>query len=106
MARPEERYEVDFQVILHWQGPKGVRRIPARCTNLSASGAQMETLDPFTARAAVVVTSEHFGRMGHAIVRYCRRTGMQYEVGLQFTEAFRLGDPSRQAILQQILKKE
>jgi len=105
MARPEQRYHVDFQVILNWQSPKGIRQSPARCTNLSPSGAKVETLDAFTAHAAVVVTSEHFGRMGHAIVRYCRRTGMKYDVGLQFTESFQLADPSRQAILARVLKK-
>jgi hypothetical protein len=105
MARPEQRYHVDFQVILNWQDLKGVRQVPARCTNLSASGAQIETLEAFPARAVVVVTSEHFGRMGNAVVRYCRRTGMKYDVGLQFTESFRLAEPSRQLILEQVLKK-
>ena len=105
MARPEERYHVDFQVLLNWQSPKGIRQIPARCTNLSASGAQVETLEPFAARVSVVVTSEHFGRMGNAVVRYCRRTGMSYDVGLQFTESFRLAEPSRQVILERVLKK-
>lgn len=106
MPRPESRYRVDFQMMLHWQEPGGVRQASARCSDLSASGAQLITLVPFTVQSTVVVTAEQFGRMGHAVVRYCRRVGMKYEVGLQFTESLRLSDPSRQAILQKVLKPE
>jgi hypothetical protein len=51
----------------------------------------------------VVIQSDHFGRMGHASVRYCRREAMKYSVGLQFTSLFELGDPVRRKILDGIL---
>ncbi|MDE3197564.1 MAG: PilZ domain-containing protein [Acidobacteriota bacterium] len=104
MARSEQRYKVDFLVTLNWQDSRGVRRATARCTDLSASGALLESRDAFPVQSPVVVSSDQFGRMGHAVVRSCRRAGMKYEVGLQFTESFQLADPSRQAILRGILK--
>ena len=107
MPRPEERYRVDFQVYLAWQDPRaGVRRMQARCTDLSASGAHVETLDRFDPQTMVLVSSEHFGRMGNATIRYCRREGMKYSVGLQFTNAFGLGDPVRRHILAKVLKQD
>ena len=105
MTRPEERYKVDFQVFLTWSDQKGgVRRASARCTDLSASGARLETLSNFNAQSIVLVTSQQFGRMGNATVRYCRREGMKYTVGLQFTAAFGLGDPVRRSILEKVLQ--
>jgi hypothetical protein len=106
MSRPEERYNVDFQVFLAWQDPRGVHRTAARCTDLSASGAHVETLDRLTPQSIVLVTSQHFGRMGNATVRYCQREGMKYSVGLYFTNPFALGDPVRKQILEEILKQD
>ena len=54
----------------------------------------------------VVVNSQHFGRMGDASVRYCRRNGMKYQVGLQFSVVFGLSDPARKNILDELLGKE
>ena len=53
----------------------------------------------------VVIQSDHFGRMGHASVRYCRRESMKYFVGLQFSAPFELGDPVRRKILEGVLIK-
>lgn len=105
--RPEERYKVDFTVTLSWQDKAGlVRRGTGRCVDLSASGAKLETREPLAARANVLVNSEQFGRMGNASIRYCRREGMKYSVGLQFSAAFALGDPVRQKILSGVLRPD
>ena len=53
----------------------------------------------------VLMTSDQFGRMGNATVRYCRREGMKYVVGLQFSTAFGLSDPVRKAALDKVLLK-
>src|SRR5665213_1609393 len=108
MARPEERYRVSFQVFPGWQDPAtgGVRRISARCTDLSASGARVETTDRFSPQSLVLVSSEQFGRMGNATVRYCRREGMRFAVGLQFTSVFGLSDPARRSILEKVLEQD
>lgn len=104
MKRPEDRYDVDFQVFLSWQAPNGpIRRVTGRCVDLSASGAKLETKDRLDIRSGILVHSEQFGRMGLASVRYCSRVGMKYEVGLQFTNAFLLSDPVRKKILTSVL---
>jgi hypothetical protein len=104
MTRPETRYSVDFPVFLTWQDRLGaVRRLPARCSNLSASGAHVETTDPFAPYTQVLVSSENFGRLGHASIRYCRRQGMRYRIGLQFTSALVLSDAMRKKMLAQAI---
>jgi hypothetical protein len=104
VIRPEDRYDVDFQVFLSWQAPNGlIHRVTGRCVDLSPSGAKIETIDHLDVRSGVLVHSEQFGRMGLASVRYCARMGMKYEVGLQFTNAFLLSDPVRKKILQSVL---
>ncbi len=100
MSRPETRYRVDFPVYLSWQDGQGaIRRASGRCVDLSASGAHIKTVDPLSRQSVVVVQSEKFGRMGHATVRYCRRAGMKYEVGLHFSMPLTLGDGLRKEIL-------
>lgn len=105
MPRPEQRFRVDFQVFLSWQDRRGTRReAPARCVDLSASGARVEARDQYEVRTQVQITSEQFGRMGTATVRYSRREGMKFIIGLQFNAAFGLSDPARKAILTRVLR--
>lgn len=105
--RPEERYSVDFVVFLSRQEKTGAsRRGSARCVDLSASGAKLETQDRLEPRSNVLVNSEQFGRMGNASIRYCRREGMKYSVGLEFSSAFGLSDPMRQKILSGVLRPD
>jgi hypothetical protein len=100
MQRPESRRHVDFQVYLSWQDRQGgVHRAAGRCVDLSASGARIKTGDPLAAQSVVVLHGEKFGRIGHATVRYCRRTDMKYEVGLHFSTALTLGGSLRKEIL-------
>jgi hypothetical protein len=104
MPRPEPRYHVNFTVRVSWQAQNNlVRQISGKCTDLSASGARVETLDPLDVRGLVLLSSECFGRMGHASVRYCRREGMKYAVGLQFNVQFGLSDPSRKKMLEKVV---
>lgn len=107
MAAPRpKRFKVDFPLFLSWQDKQGiVRRLTGRCIDLSAGGAQVETKDQLPAQCMVLMTSECFGRMGNASVRYCRRMGMKYKVGLHFTSAFQLSDPARKEILDKVLQK-
>jgi PilZ domain-containing protein len=99
----EKRYEVDFPVFLSWQVNDAVHRVMARCVDLSPSGAKLETKDRLEIRTAVLVHSEHFGRMGMASIRYCVRKVMKYEVGLEFSVNFGLSDPVRQQTLARVV---
>lgn len=103
MGGREERYEVDFPLFLSWQAGSAIHRVPARCVNLSSSGAKIETRDRLEIHTRILVESEHFGRMGTASIRYCTRKAMKYEVGLQFSSTFALSDPVRRKILDRLL---
>ncbi len=101
MKRPEPRFRVDFSVYLTWQDKGGlVRRSSAKCRNLSASGALIETDYPLQPQSGVMVHSDSFGRMGHAVVRYCRRQTMKYNVGLMFSADLALSDSMRKEIFE------
>lgn len=105
--RPETRYPVDFQVFLTFQMKNGlVQRVASRCVNLSPSGAKVETRDRLELRSTITLHSAEFGRMGTAIIRYCNRRGMKYEVGLEFSTAFGLSDPARRKVLNTVLRPE
>ncbi len=106
MTRPEVRYRVNLKVYLTWQDATGtVRRCPAKCVDLSASGARLETIDPMAKHLQVIMSSENFTRMGHATVRYCAREGMKYRVGLQFTSLLTLSDAMRQEAVERAAKR-
>ena len=105
--RPEARYPVDFQVFLTFQLRNGlVQRVAGRCVNLSPSGAKVETRDKLEHRSTITLHSGEFGRMGTAIIRYCNRRGMKYEVGLEFSTVFGLSDPARRKVLDTVLRPE
>jgi hypothetical protein len=105
MDRPrEERFDVDFTVQLSWQVGATVRRVMARCVDLSASGAKLETQNAVQPGTTVLVHSEHFGRMGLAVVKYCNRNTMKYEIGVCFGVALQLSDPARRRILEGLIR--
>lgn len=101
----EERYEVEFPVFLSWQAGQTVRRVAARCLDLSVSGARLETKDRIQPGTTVLVHSEHFGRMGLASVKYCSVNKLNYDVGVHFGTALHLSDPARRTILDGLIRK-
>ena len=103
----QERYSVNFPVNIMWQDRSGItRQLRARCVDLSCEGIRIETPDRLETGTTAVVNSNDFGRMGHVSTRYCRREGMKYSVGLSFTNAFTLSDPTRQKILQKVTRTD
>jgi hypothetical protein len=100
----EERFQVSFSVSLLWQEKSGeIRRLAGRCVDLSSEGISVEVKDRVSLGAAVQVESKEFGRMGHAIVKFCRRDQMRYQIGLMFTAPFGMSDPARRKILERVL---
>lgn len=100
----EERFDVDFPVQLSWQVGTTVWRVAARCVNLSASGARLESRDRVQPGTTVLVHSELFGRMGLAVVKYCNRNALKQEIGVCFGVALQLSDPARRRILEGLIK--
>lgn len=103
-APREERFEVDFPVQLSWQFGNLVRRVSARCLELSPSGVRLETQDQIQRGTTVLVYSAHFGRMGFASVKTCSVSKMKYEIELYFSMPLQLGDPARRKILEGLIR--
>jgi hypothetical protein len=104
--RPEPRYRVNFPVYLTWQAKDGsLRRALARCLNISASGAMVETDYPLEQYAGVIVESDRFGRIGHATIRYCARQMMKYNIGLMFTASLGLSDSVRRKVFEKAIEE-
>jgi hypothetical protein len=102
---PDARFDVCFPVQLSWQAGATVRRITARCLALSPSAMNLETQDRIEQGMTVLVHSHEFGRMGLAAVGCCNRHALKYEVELRFGSPLHLGDPARQTILEELIRK-
>lgn len=101
----DARFDVDFPVQLSWQAGQTVRRIAARCLALSASTVKLETQDRVDQGMTVLVHSHEFGRMGLASVGCCNRNALKFEVELRFGSPLHLGDPARQRIVEELIRK-
>jgi hypothetical protein len=67
----------------------------ATCLNVSLRGALVECSEPIVARSSVYLSAPSYGLMGNAPVRYCRRKGMKFVIGLEFTWAAALAEEGR-----------
>jgi hypothetical protein len=77
-------------------------QISGRCTDFSASGMRIEVRDHLEVRSTVMVSSPELGRLGHAVVRYCRREAMKYVVGLHFFVQVKLSGHARNRLLTEL----
>ena len=69
------------------------------CREVSLHGARVECAEPIEVRSNVYLNTVSHGLIGNATVRYCRRQGMKYVIGLQFTSTVSLAEEGkRQAI--------
>ena len=82
-----------------------LQRVTGRCVDLSPEGMKIEVRVRLEPGTAVVVSCNEFGRMGHTLVKYCRRDKMHYMAGLRFGTAFPLSSPGRLKILEGVLHK-
>ena len=64
------------------------RRILTRAVNLSGSGATVSSLFPIAVGSYVRIRSSISLLAGSARVRYCRRHGLVYRIGLEFSRPF------------------
>jgi hypothetical protein len=90
-------------VQVSWKDPRGlVKSVQAKCLDLSAEGARLETDFPMPARTRVTLYSAKYGGLGAASVRHCQRQGMRYSIGIEFTSSLTLGDAGRRRCLSEI----
>lgn len=79
-----------------------VRKLKARCLDLSAEGARLETDAPIPVRASIAMQSARFGSLGTASVRHCARRALKYSIGVEFTSSLTLAGPGRKRCIAEI----
>jgi hypothetical protein len=80
VARAYDRVPIHCWVTLSVHG----RKIWVRAANISGAGAMIESLFPVAARSFVEMHSRVGLLVGGAYVRYCRRKGLFYRIGVRF----------------------
>ena len=95
-GRREERHRLACGLQVSWQRASGgTCSTRATCLNVSLRGALVECSEPIVARSSVYLSAPSYGLMGNAPVRYCRRKGMKFVIGLEFTWAAALAEEGR-----------
>jgi hypothetical protein len=101
--RTDERRPFQGVVNVSWQTRSGATRIiRAKCIDLSDQGARIECEDPIDLHASVYLQAPAYGPMGDASVRYCRRTGLKYIVGLLFSSVASQAEPGRKRLIRRL----
>ena len=100
-ARQEERLPLTCALQISWQRASGETcTARATCQDVSPRGALVECSEPILARSSVYLSAPSYGLMGNATVRYCRRKGMKFVIGLEFTWAAALAEEGRKRMSQ------
>jgi hypothetical protein len=98
--RAGERHPFDGTVQVSWQTRSGeTRAIRAKCLDLSDNGVSIVSQQPLVVRTSVYLQAPAYGLMGNATVRYCRRFGLKYIIGLLFSSATSQADEGRKRCL-------
>lgn len=101
--RRHARLPFEAPVQVSWQDLRGrVQTLRARCLDLSAEGARLETDTPIPARTTITVHSVRYGSLGTASVRHCVRQALKYSVGVEFTSALALASQGRKRCLDEM----
>jgi len=74
--------------------------VRAQAVDLSEQGAGILCDQPLEVRTVVYLQAPAYGLMGNASVRYCRRSGLKYRIGLLFSASPALADAARQKCLR------
>lgn len=79
-----------------------VQSLRARCLDLSAEGARLETDTPIPPRTSITLHSARYGSLGTASVRHCARQALKYSIGVEFTSSLVLAGQGRKRCLEEI----
>jgi len=100
--RKDERRPFQCAVQISWRTRSGeLQSLRARCMDLSRQGARIECDRPIDVRANVYLQAASQGLMGNASVRYCRRAGMKYAIGLLFSASTSQAEQGRKRCLDE-----
>ena len=101
--RRHSRLPFETQMQLSWKDARGkLQRVRAKCLDLSAEGARLETDTPIPARTSVSLDSTRYGALGTASVRHCVRDTLKYSIGVEFTSSLPLAGSGRKRCLAEI----
>jgi|HubBroStandDraft_1064217.scaffolds.fasta_scaffold55692_1 hypothetical protein len=101
--RRHARLPFEDQMKVSWKDAHSqVQSQSARCLELSAEGARVETDTPIPARATITLNSVRYGSLGTASVRYCVRHTLNYWIGLEFTSSRVLASQGRKRCLEEM----
>jgi hypothetical protein len=82
------------KVVLSWADSIGVAHVVrGTCLNISETGMRIEAPDPMKPREYVTFRVDELQFKGWASVRYCRRDGMRYRIGLEFSGGLQYDPP-------------
>lgn len=85
-----------------WKDSQGqVKNLRARCLDLSAEGARLETDMPIPSRTSITLHSTRYGSLGTASVRHCVRHTLKYFIGVEFTSSLALAGQGRKRCLEE-----
>lgn len=98
--RKGERRTFQGALQVSWQARgQDMKVLRAKCLDISDHGARIESTEPIEVRTNALIQAPAFGFMGNATVRYCRRAGVKYIIGFQFSSAVSQADRGRQRCL-------
>ena len=85
-------------VVVAWQDHGQSRSVRANGLNVSDCGLQVVCTDPIEVRTIVHLKSQQHEPLGDASVRFCRRSGLKYQIGLEFNTAPQLAMERRKRL--------
>ena len=98
--RAGQRRQVQGVVRVSWLTRSGqMQTLRAKCTDLSDQGARIECEQPVEFQTQVVLQAPAHGLIGNASVRYCRRSGVKYIIGLLFSSVPSEADQGRRRLI-------
>jgi hypothetical protein len=101
--RRHARQPFEDQMKVSWRDARGqVKSLRAKCLDLSADGARLETDLPIPARTSITLHSARYGNLGIASVRHCVRHTLKYSIGVEFTSSLALAGQARKRCLDEI----
>ena len=101
--RRHARLPFEAQMQVSWKDARGqVQSMRAKCLDLSAEGARLETDAPIPARTSITLHSARYGSLGTASVRHCVRHTLRYSIGVEFTSSLGLAAQGRKRCLEEM----
>jgi hypothetical protein len=85
-SRKKARHPCSEEVRISWEDRLGDTKFArARCLDVSEHGLALQLVEPIQVCSYVNIRADKLKLAGRAAVRYCRRVGGKFFVGLEFS---------------------